>query len=155
MQPYVNRIFETIGTAKVSTSAHHAKRLGLLREQDRIIINRDLQLQEAKRLALQLAEAGYAPPERRRMRVVGRDGKAVLKMGARQMRLGGYISDHDLKIADKLAHVLSGGDVPYGTLVSEPYMLDLEREAFLSLCGEPKTQQRMQHMLSTGKPLRN
>jgi 3-hydroxyacyl-CoA dehydrogenase len=155
MQPYVNRIFETIGMAKVSTSAHHAKTMGLLREQDRIVMNRDLQLQEAKRLALQLAEAGYTPPERSNIRVVGRDGEAVLKLGARQMRLGGYISDHDLKIADKLAHVLSGGDVPAGTLVSEQYMLDLEREAFLSLCGEPKTQQRMQHMLAVGKPLRN
>jgi len=155
MQPYVNRIFETIGMAKVSSSAHHAKSMGLLREQDRIVVNRDLQLQEAKQLALQLAEAGYAPPERRRIRVAGRNGKAVLKMGARQMRLGGYISDHDLKIADKLAHVLSGGDVPAGALVSEQYMLDLEREAFLSLCGEPKTQQRMQHMLAAGKPLRN
>jgi len=155
MQPYVNRIFETIGTAKVSTSAHHAKSMGLMREQDHIVVNRDLQLQEAKRQALQLAEAGYTPPERRRFRVVGRDGKAVLKMGATQMRLGGYISDHDLKIADKLAHVLSGGDVPAATFVSEQYMLDLEREAFLSLCGEPKTQQRMQHMLATGKPLRN
>lgn len=155
MQPYVNRIFETIGMAKVSTSAHHAKRLGLLREQDRITASRDRQLYEAKRLALELAASGYLPPEARPIKVVGRDGKAVLQLGARQLHLGGQISDHDLTIADKLAHVLAGGDVPPGTLVSEAYLLDLEREAFLSLCGEPKTQQRMQAMLATGKPLRN
>lgn len=155
MQPYVNRIFETIGMAKVSTSAHHAKRLGLLREQDRITASRDRQLYETKRLALELAASGYLPPEARPIKVVGRDGKAVLQLGARQLHLGGQISDHDLTIADKLAHVLAGGDVPPGTLVSEAYLLDLEREAFLSLCGEPKTQQRMQAMLATGKPLRN
>ncbi len=80
---------------------------------------------------------------------------AVLQLGALGMRESGYISDHDLKIARKLAHVLAGGDVPAGTLVTEQYLLDLEREAFLSLCGEPKTQQRLQHMLTKGKALRN
>ena len=155
MQPYVNHIFETIGMATVSTSGPHAKRIGLLREIDPIVMNRDRQLYEAKRLALRMAEAGYTPPERGTPRVVGRDGKAVMQLGARQLRLSGAISEHDLLIADKLAHVLAGGDVPSGTEVSEQYLLDLEREAFLSLCGEPKTQQRMQHMLATGKPLRN
>jgi 3-hydroxyacyl-CoA dehydrogenase len=87
--------------------------------------------------------------------VVGADGKAVLKLGAHAMKQSGYISDHDLLIAGKLAHVIAGGDVPSGTMVTEQYMLDLEREAFLSLCGEPKTQQRMQHMLAKGKALRN
>lgn len=155
IQPAVNRVFETIGMAKVSTSGYHAKRLGLMRERDQIVMNSDRRIYEAKQLALQLAEAGYVPPEAHQVRVVGRNGRAVLQLGAQQMWLAGQISDHDLKIASKLAHVLAGGDVPSDTLVSEQYLLDLEREAFLSLCGEPLTQQRMQHMLTVGKPLRN
>lgn len=156
-QPFVNQLFETIGMAKVSTSAHDARRLGLLRESDTIVMNRDRLLHEAKKAALYLAESGYSPPDKQReqVRAVGKDGKAVLQLSAWLMQQGGHISEHDLLIASKLAHVLAGGDVPAGTVVSEQYMLDLEREAFLSLCGEPKTQQRMQHMLATGKPLRN
>jgi 3-hydroxyacyl-CoA dehydrogenase len=99
--------------------------------------------------------AGYVKPQEERIRVVGDTGKAVLRMAAYTMKRGGYISDHDDVIAGKLAHVIAGGDVPEGTLVTEQYLLDLEREAFLSLIGEPKTQQRMQHMLAKGKPLRN
>lgn len=155
LQPGLNRIFETIGMAKVSTSAHDAVRLGLLRATDRIVMNDDHRVYEAKQEVLRLANSDYMPHQPERIRVVGSDGKAVMQLGAHQLRLGDYISDHDLLIAQKLAHVLAGGDVPAGTLVTEQYMLDLEREAFLSLCGEPKTQQRMQHMLATGKPLRN
>jgi len=155
LQPYLNRAFETIGLAKVSSSGHDAKRLGYLRETDRVLTNQDHLIHEAKQAVLGMAQAGYEPIREERIRVAGAEGKAVLQLGAIGMRESGYISEHDLKIAKKLAHVLAGGDVPAGTLVSEQYLLDLEREAFLSLCGEPKTQQRMQHMLTKGKPLRN
>lgn len=155
LQPYINELFMHIGTAKVSTSAHDARNIGYLRSSDRVVINEDHLIHEAKQSALRLVHAGYVPPSQEKIRVVGKDGKAVLQLGAYAMRQSGYISDHDLLIAGKLAHVLAGGDVPSGTLVTEQYMLDLEREAFLSLCGESKTQQRMQHMLSKGKPLRN
>ncbi|MGG6312699.1 3-hydroxyacyl-CoA dehydrogenase NAD-binding domain-containing protein [Paenibacillus macerans] len=155
LQPYINKIFETVGTAKVSSSGHDAKRLGLLKPADRIVLHPDHTIYEAKQAVLRMAGSGYEPIPETKLRVVGSEGKAVLQLGALGMREGGYISDHDLLIANKLAHVLAGGDVPAGTYVTEPYMLDLEREAFLSLCGEPKTRQRMQHMLSKGKPLRN
>ncbi|UFT99262.1 3-hydroxyacyl-CoA dehydrogenase NAD-binding domain-containing protein [Radiobacillus kanasensis] len=155
LQPYVNQIFENVGMAKVSTSAADAKKLGYMRQTDTFITNQDHLIYEAKKAALQLVQNGYTPKPEEKIRVVGRDGKAVMQLGAHQMKLGGLVSDHDYLIANKLAHVLAGGDVPAGTLVTEQYMLDLEREAFLSLCGEPKTQQRMQYMLSKGKPLRN
>lgn len=155
LQPDMNQAFETIGMAKVSTSGHDAIRLGLLRPEDRIIINQDALIYEAKQQVLALAKAGYEPLSEEKIRVVGTEGKAIMRLGARAMKRSGYISDHDLLIADKLAHVLAGGDVPAGTFVTEAYLLDLEREAFLSLCGEPKTQARMQHMLVKGKPLRN
>ncbi|WP_123041992.1 3-hydroxyacyl-CoA dehydrogenase/enoyl-CoA hydratase family protein [Cohnella candidum] len=155
LQPFINQVFETIGMAKVSTSGHDAKRLGYLKPTDRVLANQDHLIYEAKQAVLRMAKAGYEPIREEKIRVVGSEGKAVMQLGAIGMRESGYISDHDLKIAKKLAHVLAGGDVPAGTLVTEQYMLDLEREAFLSLCGEPKTQQRMQHMLTKGKALRN
>ena len=155
LQAYINKAFETIGMAKVSTSAHEAINLGFLRTTDRIVMDQDRQIYEAKQAVLSLDRAGYQPRKEQKVKIVGRDGKAVLNLGAYTMRQGGYISEHDQLIAGKLAHILAGGDLPAGTLVTEQYLLDLEREAFLSLCGEPKTQQRMQHMLSTGKPLRN
>jgi len=154
-QPAINAAFETVALAKVTTSGANALDLGYMRAGDRVVMNDDHRMYEAKRLVLTIDEAGYAPPMPQPIRVVGRDGAAVLRMGAYGMRQGGFISDHDLLIAGKLAHVLTGGDAPAGALVSEQYMLDLEREAFLSLCGEPKTQARMQHMLTKGKPLRN
>ncbi|MDQ0208747.1 3-hydroxyacyl-CoA dehydrogenase/enoyl-CoA hydratase family protein [Alkalicoccobacillus murimartini] len=154
VQSEINRVFETIATAKVSTSAAHAKKLGYMSESDRLVMNEGHLIYEAKQAALKHAQH-YAPKAAERIRVTGREGKAMMKLGARQMQMAGYASDHDVLIAGKLAHVLAGGDVPQGTLVSEQYLLDLEREAFLSLCGELKTQQRMQHMLSKGKPLRN
>ncbi|WP_281884863.1 3-hydroxyacyl-CoA dehydrogenase/enoyl-CoA hydratase family protein [Paenibacillus sp. YYML68] len=155
LQPYVNQAFETVGMAKVSSSAHDAFRLGLLQSGDRVVMNQDHLLYEAKQTVLGLVKGGYEPPQEERIRVVGAEGKAIMQLGAYGLKQGGYISDHDVRIASKLAHVLAGGDVPAGALVTETYMLELEREAFLSLCGEPKTQQRMQHMLSKGKPLRN
>jgi 3-hydroxyacyl-CoA dehydrogenase len=155
LQPLINQIFETIGMAKVGSSAHEAKRLGLLREQDQILIQRDFQLYEAKQAVIRLAEGGYKPPVEQKIKVVGENGKAVMELAAYMMRQAGYISDHDQHIARKLAHVLAGGNVPAGSMVTEQYLLDLEREAFLSLCGEGKTQQRIHHMLTKGKPLRN
>ncbi len=155
LQPYVNQVFETIAFAKVSTSALEAKKLGYMRPTDTISIHPDHLLYDAKQKVLALAQKGYQPPQKRKIKVVGEPGYAVMKLGAYSMRQAGYISEHDQKIAEKLAFVLAGGRLPAGTEVEEEYLLDLEREAFLSLAGEPKTQARMQYMLSKGKPLRN
>jgi 3-hydroxyacyl-CoA dehydrogenase len=156
IQPLVNKAFETIGMAKVSGSAYEAIRLGLMRSTDQIVMQPARQIHEAKQTVLRMDAEGYRKSAVEPMiRVAGAAGKAVMQLGAYSLRQSQFISEHDYKIASKLAHVLAGGNVPAGTLVSEQYMLDLEREAFLSLCGEQKTQQRMQHMLSTGKPLRN
>lgn len=155
LQPSINRVFETIAMAKVSTSGHHAKELGYLRGKDGISINHDHQLYHAKQAVLALSMVGFVPPALKKIRVVGEPGFAVLKSGIYQMKMGGYITEHDELIAKKLAHVLSGGSIRRDSLVTEQYLLDLEREAFLSLCGEPKSQARMQHMLTKGKPLRN
>lgn len=154
-QYVANKVFETIAMAKVSTSAEEAKDNNFLDFADGISVNPDHLIYDAKQAALALYEAGYKPPKKEKIPVTGDSGYATMLLGAEGMHLSGYISDHDLKIAKKLAFVLSGGKVPYGTLVDEQYMLDLEREAFLSLIQEPKSQQRMQHMLLKGKPLRN
>jgi 3-hydroxyacyl-CoA dehydrogenase len=155
LQKVANKVFETIAMAKVSTSAAEARELNFLNAQDSISINGDHLIHDAKQTVLALYESGYKPPVRRKVPVVGETGYATLLLGAQGMYLSGYISEHDLKIAKKLAYVIAGGSVPYGTEVDEQYLLDLEREAFLSLVGEPKTQARMQHMLVKGKPLRN
>ncbi|SIT91380.1 3-hydroxyacyl-CoA dehydrogenase/enoyl-CoA hydratase family protein [Edaphobacillus lindanitolerans] len=148
-------VFETIAMAKVSTSGEEARENNFLGLSDSVSVNPDHQIHDAKQAALSLAEAGYVPPAKRTVKVSGEPGYAAMLIGAEGMHLSGYISDHDLKIAKKLAWVLAGGNVPYGTEVDEQYMLDLEREAFLALVAEPKSQQRMQHMLVKGKPLRN
>jgi 3-hydroxyacyl-CoA dehydrogenase len=155
LTPFIMKAFEKIAMAQVSTSAEEARDLGFLRRGDQITMNRDHLLYEAKQSVLALDATGYQAPRKESVRVVGRDGKAVLQIGAYTMLESGYISEHDLKIANKLAHVLAGGDVNRNTYVTEEYLLDLEREAFLSLCGEPKSQERMQYMLTKGKPLRN
>ncbi|MGH6962039.1 MAG: 3-hydroxyacyl-CoA dehydrogenase, partial [Dongiaceae bacterium] len=149
------RIFETIGYAKVSTSAEEARRLGFLRESDRVSIDRERLVADAKATALQAAKSYRAGTPRGDIRVLGEPGVAALKLGVHLARRGGYLSDYDAVVGEKLAHVLAGGRLTGGSLVSEQYLLDLEREAFLSLCGRRETQQRMQHMLKTGKPLRN
>lgn len=154
-QHVANKVFETIAMAKVSTSAEEARELNFLNFADGISVNNDYLLHDAKQAALALYEAGYVPPKKEKIPVTGDSGYATMLLGAEAMHLSGYISEHDLKIAKKLAFVLAGGKVPFGTLVDEQYLLDLEREAFLSLLAEPKTQQRMQHMLLKGKPLRN
>lgn len=153
--PIANQVFEKIALAKVSTSADEARENGYLSERDGIVFNGGQTIYRAKQEVLHLYEQGYRPPKREKIPVVGETGYAAMKMGAESLRFSGMASDHDVKIADKLAFVLAGGRVPKGTFVDEQYLLDLEREAFLSLVGEPKTQQRMQHMLLKGKPLRN
>ncbi|WP_102344974.1 3-hydroxyacyl-CoA dehydrogenase/enoyl-CoA hydratase family protein [Bacillus sp. Marseille-P3661] len=155
LQKIANHTFETIAMAKVSTSAHEGKENGYLRRSDGISFNGDHLIHDAKQTVLALAAKGYKPPQRKKIPVVGESGYATMLLGALNLKNSGYISDHDMKIAEKLAFVIAGGRVPEGTLVDEQYLLDLEREAFLSLVAEPKTQQRMQHMLMRGKPLRN
>lgn len=152
----LRRNFETIAMAKVSTSALEASQPGYLGAADRISMNRDRLLLDAKHLALDIAEAGYAAPlPRTDIPAPGQNLLATFKLAVHTMREGEYISEHDAKIGNKVAHVLCGGDVTPGTPVSEQYLLDLEREAFLSLCGEKKTQERIAFTLKTGKPLRN
>ena len=153
--PLVQHVFELIGFAKVSTSAADARRLGLLRDTDGVTMNRERLLADAKARALALARSGYHPPAKRPIPVGGDGVRAALELGVHLARRGRWISDHDALIGRKLAHILAGGAVPHATTVSEQYLLDLEREAFLSLCGEARTQQRMVHTLKTGKTLRN
>ncbi len=148
--------FETIAMAKVSTSAVEARGFGFLCAGDAITMNRERLVTDAKHKARDLADGGYsAPVVRADIAAPGESVLATLKLAVWTMREGQYISDHDAKIADRIAHVLCGGKVTAGTLVSERYLLDLEREAFLSLCGEKKTQERIAFTLKTGKPLRN
>lgn len=148
--------YMTISTAKVSTSAAEAFDLGYLRRGDEIVVNSARVIAEAKRAALELADAGYSQPvPKTNIKVHGRGALGMFKTGVFAMRAGNYISEHDQKIADKLAYVMCGGDLSSATEVSEQYLLDLEREAFLSLCGERKTLERIQSILTTGKPLRN
>lgn len=155
LQNVANKVFETIATAKVSTSAEEARESNFLDFADGISVNGDHQLYDAKQAVLALHGKGYKQKVRSKVPVVGETGYATLLLGAEAMSLSGYISEYDLKIAKKVAYVIAGGKVPFGTEVDEQYLLDLEREAFLSLIAEPKTQQRMQHMLVKGKPLRN
>ena len=130
--------------------------MGYLGPADGITMNRDRLLTEAKRAARDIAKAGYAAPlPRTDIPAPGQNLLANFKLAVYTMREGEFISDHDARVANKVAHVLCGGEITPGTPVSEQYLLDLEREAFLSLCGEKKTQERIQYTLKTGKPLRN
>jgi len=152
----MKKAFETIATAKVATSAHEARSFGFLHESDNITMNRERVLADAKARALELVRAGYEPPQPRTdIPAPGESVLAALRLGVHIMRQGEYISDHEVKIATKVAEVLCGGNVTSGTAVSEQYILDLEREAFKSLSGERKTQDRIQYTLKTGKTLRN
>lgn len=154
--PFVARTMETIAMAKVATSAKEAVKLGMLRPTDKIAINADFRIKTAKDNVLALNLEGYAPKRPiNNIRVMGKDSVGIFQYGIYNLRRAGHITDHDVTLATKLAKVLTGGDVLPDTEVSEQYLLDLEREAFLSLCGTKKTQARMAHMLKTGKPLRN
>jgi len=149
--------FLTIGMAKVSTSAYEAFDLGVLQKgKDIVVVNKDRQIATAKAHAKLMAESGYTQPAHRTdVKVLGKQALGMFLVGTDSMEAGHYISEHDKKIADKLAYVMAGGDLSEASYVSEQYLLDLEREAFLSLCTERKTLERIQHMLKTGKPLRN
>jgi 3-hydroxyacyl-CoA dehydrogenase len=149
-------IFENIALARVSTSAYEARDLRILRTTDGITMNRDRVLHDAKAHSLALAESGYRPPQPRTdIAAPGESVLAALRLGIYMLREGEYASDHDVTVATHLAEILCGGAVTPGTPVSEQYLLDLEREHFLSLCGERKSQERIAHTLKTGKPLRN
>lgn len=156
MMPFIARAFETIAMAKVATSGPEAVKLGYLRTTDKMTVNRDYLMEDAKQTVLAMNMEGYVPPRPKdEIRVPGENTFAMIKLALWTMHESGYITDHDVTVSTKLAYVLCGGNVLADTKVSEQYLLDLEREAFLSLCGDPKTQARMQHMLTTGKPLRN
>ena len=149
--------FLSIGMAKVSTSAHEAYDLGIFTKgKDVIVMNNNSQIALAKSHAKIMAESGYVPPLREKnIKVLGKQALGMFLVGTHSMESANYISEFDKKIANKLAYVMAGGDLSEPTMVSEQYLLDLEREAFLSLCGERKTLERIQHMLTKGKPLRN
>jgi 3-hydroxyacyl-CoA dehydrogenase len=149
--------FLTVGMAKVATSAYEGFDTGVLQKgRDIVVVNKDRQIATAKQVALQMAEQGYTQPVRRKdIKVLGKQALGMFLVGTDQMEAGKYISEHDKKIANKLAYVMAGGDLSEATFVSEQYLLDLEREAFLSLTGERKTLERIQYMLTKGKPLRN
>ncbi|PYQ81808.1 MAG: 3-hydroxyacyl-CoA dehydrogenase, partial [Acidobacteria bacterium] len=154
--PYVQRVFELLGFGTVSASAAHARQLGFLDEADGITMNRDRLIADAKALALERVREGYRRPvPRTAIPVGGENILAALKLGVHLARRAGRISDHDAVVGRALANILAGGALPHQTTVSEQYLLDLEREAFLKLCGERKTLERIQHTLKTGKPLRN
>jgi 3-hydroxyacyl-CoA dehydrogenase len=149
--------FINIATAKVATSAAEGFQIGVLRKgQDEIIMNQSRRISEAKRSVIELYNSGYVMPQQRTdIKVLGRTGLGALLAGIHVMKEGGYATEHDALVAKKLAYVMCGGDLSEPTLVSEQYLLDLEREAFLSLCGEKKTLERIQSVLKSGRPIRN
>ena len=155
-QPYVSRVFQAISQAKVSASAFEAQSLGFLSESDRIVFNREHLLSEAKREVLRMVEDGYrAPLPAKNIYAIGRDGLAMLKIVINGMRNGNYVSDYDTVIARHLANALAGADLTLGQWVSEQYILDLEREAFVALLKQPQTMERIWSFLQTGKAVRN
>jgi 3-hydroxyacyl-CoA dehydrogenase len=148
--------FMNIAMANVATSAYEAREMHIIRDKDRITVNKDRQIADAKAVVVKLSEEGYVQPiQRKDIKVLGKSAIALFKAGIHGMKVGRYISEHDQKIAEKLAFVMAGGDLSYPQLVTEQYLLDLEREAFVSLCGEKKTLERIQSILTSGKPLRN
>ncbi len=153
---FLKKTFELVGMGKVATSAQEAKAWGLIRDSDSISMNGDRLIADAKQEVLNLAASGYVQPlERTDILALGGSAQAAMKLALHMMKQGGFVSEHDVLIGHKLAKVMSGGDLNHRTYVSERYLLDLEREAFISLCGERKTQERIAGMLKTGKPLRN
>jgi 3-hydroxyacyl-CoA dehydrogenase len=153
--PFVQQVFETIGFGMVSTSAEHARRLTYLSEGDGVTMNRERLIADARAAAVGLASGYRAPTAPTRIPVGGDTVRSALELGVHLAWRAGRLSDHDVTIGRALARILAGGDLPHATEVSEAYLLDLEREAFLRLCGEPKTQARIAHTLKTGKTLRN
>mgnify|MGYP002223812443 CR=1 FL=1 len=153
---FLKKVFETIAMGKVATSGQEAKSWGFLKDSDAISMNGDRLIADAKQEVLNLAAAGYTQPvQRTDIYAMGEAGMSAFKIALHQMKQGGFVSEHDCKIALKIAKILCGGELNHASYVSEQYLLDLEREGFLSLCGERKTQERIAAMLKTGKPLRN
>lgn len=153
---FIEKIMETIGMARISSCAENASEIGFLRPTDSIVINRDYLIYGAKESVINMYESNYAKPRHNeRIPVLGKGGLAVIKAKMKNMLQGGFISDHDYTVIEKLGYVLTGGNLTYEQNVNEQYLLDLEREAFLSLCGMRKTQERLKYMLDNGKPLRN
>jgi 3-hydroxyacyl-CoA dehydrogenase len=153
---FIRKTFEMLGMGKVATSAQEARSWGFLRNEDSISMNKDRQIADARQIVLDLAAEGYVQPQPRAdILALGESGLSMLKLALHMMKRGGYISDHDELIGKKLAKILCGGELNHQSTVTEQQLLDLEREAFLSLCGEKKTQERIAHTLKTGKPLRN
>ncbi len=156
MLPLVQKAFEHIAMARIAYNAFEAKELRYFRPTDRVTYNLDYLIYDAKQTALAMAIEGYIPPRPKPIKVLGRDGIAAFKAGLQTMLWGGkYISEFDMKVAGEVAYVLSGGEILPNSLVSEQYLLDIEREAFLRLCAEEKTHERITAILTTGKPLRN
>jgi 3-hydroxyacyl-CoA dehydrogenase len=153
--PFLKKVFLSIGMAKVATSAEEAREIGFLSQQDGITSNRDFLLSDAKARVLGMANAGFKPPRPTRFRLPGPSAAATFDMMLYDMELNGQVSAHDRKIAKQLVRVLTGGETSTQVLLTEERLLELEAEAFLSLCGEEKTQDRLQHMIEKGKPLRN
>lgn len=155
LQPFAAPILQMVGTATVSDSAEHARELGFVRPIDKIVYNKRHLVGEAKKEVLLMAEAGFKPPRKQKYQVMGDQLRGVANAFVQDMVLGGYATEYDAFILRKVAHVLGGGFVPENSFVPEDYILELEREAFVELCAQQKTQERLQHMLMTGKPLRN
>src|SRR4030043_430489 len=153
--PFLQRVFMQIGLAKVATSAEEARQMGILGVSDRVVMNKDLLLSEAKKEVLHMAATGYHPPLPEKINAAGRGALGALRVAIHMMKEGKYITEYEAHMARKLANAMTGGDLSRPTWVDEQYILDLEREAFISLCGEEKTRQRMMSLLQTGKPLRN
>jgi len=152
---FIQNAFKGIGMATVAVSAEEARAIGYLRPSDRTTLDPDALIHDAKKAALGLAMGGYKPPRRRKFKLPGPSGAAAIELFLYGMHEGGFATDHDMVVGRKLAWVLTGGDIPSGTWVDEDHILELEREAFLWLCGTEGTQARITHMLTTGKPLRN
>ena len=153
---FLKKVFELLGMGKVATSAQEARAFGFLRDVDSISMNGDRLIADAKQDVLNLDASGYvAPVPRTDILVLGESAQSAMKLALHMMKRGSFISDHDELIGKKLANIMSGGNMNHTAQVSEKYLIDLEREAFLSLCGERKTQERIAAMLKTGKPLRN
>jgi 3-hydroxyacyl-CoA dehydrogenase len=155
MAAALKRVFELMAIAKVSTSASEGRTMGFFEPSDRITINRERLLMDAKTQAQTLAQGGYMPPQPRTVKAPGASALALMETAVFLMGEAGFASEHDQKVARWIAYVLAGGRVTAGSVLTEQYVLDLEREAFLSLCGERKTQERIAFTLKTGKPLRN
>ncbi len=153
--PFLQQAFEQIGLAKVATSAAEARQMKILDDRDRVVVNQDYLLHEAKQEVLSMVHKGYRPPAPAKVYAAGRDAYAALKLALYQMNEGGYATDHDVTIGTKLGYILTGGELSAPTWVDEDYILDLERQMFVELCHEPKTIARIWYMLQNNKPLRN